>query len=55
MATPAGLAGGQNRDWLYRHLLDTLGGGDKIDWSRAAIDSASVPAPRRRADQAQPD
>jgi transposase len=41
------------RDWhaagvwerLHRKLLDRLGGADKIDWRRAALDSASVPAP----------
>src|SRR5918994_7067766 len=42
------------RDWhaagvweaLHRALLDRLGAGGKIDWSRAALDSASVPAKR---------
>jgi transposase len=35
---------------LYRTLLDRLGKADKIEWSRASLDSASVPAPggRRR-------
>lgn len=41
------------RDWheaglwgrLHRVLLDRLGEADQIDWSRAALDSASVPAP----------
>ena len=40
------------RDWqaagvwdrLHRELLNRLGEADKIDWSRAALDSASVPA-----------
>jgi transposase len=40
------------RDWqaagvwdrLHRELLDRLGDADQIDWSRAALDSASVPA-----------
>jgi transposase len=40
------------RDWqarglwdrLHRHLLDRLGTQDRIDWSRATLDSASVPA-----------
>src|SRR5438105_2316081 len=40
------------RDWaragvwdrLHRRLLDTLGEADQIDWTRAALDSASVPA-----------
>jgi transposase len=31
---------------LHRTFLDFLGEADQIDWSRAAIDSASVPAPR---------
>jgi transposase len=47
------------RDWqqdgiwdrLHRQLLDCLGTQDRIDWSRATLDSASVPAkkggPRR--------
>ena len=42
------------RDWqadgvwdrLHRALLDRLGEADKIDWSRAALDCASVPAKR---------
>lgn len=42
------------RDWqaagvwdrLHRELLDRLGAADRIDWSRAALDSASVPAKR---------
>src|SRR5437660_1081933 len=42
------------RDWqqagvwrrLHRVLLDRLGKRDAIDWSRAALDSASVPAKR---------
>jgi transposase len=41
------------RDWqqhgvwrrLHRLLLDRLGEADRIDWSRAALDSGSVPAP----------
>lgn len=41
------------RDWqqagvwqrLHRDLLDRLGAADKIDWSRASLDAASVPAP----------
>ena len=40
------------RDWqaagvwgaLHRLLLDRLGAADQIDWSRASLDSASVPA-----------
>lgn len=40
------------RDWqevgvwdrLHRALLDRLGDADQIDWSRASLDSASVPA-----------
>ena len=42
------------RDWqaqgvwqkVHQTLLNALGDADQIDWSRAAIDSASVPAPR---------
>ena len=42
------------RDWqeagvwrrLHRVLLDRLGEADKIDWSRASLDSASVAAKR---------
>ena len=41
------------RDWqeagvwdkLHRVLLDRLGQADRIDWSRASLDSASIPAP----------
>jgi transposase len=40
------------RDWqdagvwdrLHRELLDRLGEADQIDWSRASVDSASIPA-----------
>jgi hypothetical protein len=31
---------------LHRVLLDRLGDADRIDWSRASLDSASVPAKR---------
>ena len=51
------------RDWqaagvwerLHRHLLDRLGDADQIDWSRASLDSASIPAKRgaRRPDRIQ--
>jgi transposase len=42
------------RDWqragvwrrLHRVLLDRLGRSGKVDWSRASLDSASVPAKR---------
>ena len=30
---------------LHRSLLDRLGQADEIDWERASLDSASVPAP----------
>ena len=30
---------------LHRRLLDRLGEADQIDWERASLDSASVPAP----------
>jgi transposase len=44
----------RRRDWqaagvwerLQRVLLDRLGEADRIDWSRASLDSASVPAKR---------
>jgi transposase len=43
------------RDWqeagvwkrVHQVLLDRLGGSEQIDWSRASLDSASVPAPGR--------
>lgn len=31
---------------LHRVLLDRLGEGDQIDWERASLDSASIPAKR---------
>jgi len=42
------------RDWeevgvwdaLHRTLLDRLGEADRIDWSRVALDAASIPAKR---------
>ena len=42
------------RDWhaqgvwrrIHQELLDCLGEADHIDWTRAALDSATVPAPR---------
>ena len=42
------------RDWqaagvwdaLHRTLLDRLGEADRIDWGRASLDSASIPAKR---------
>lgn len=42
------------RDWqaagvwdrLHRTLLDRLGEADRIDWARASLDSASIPAKR---------
>src|SRR6476619_2275289 len=52
------------RDWqhdgvwdrLHRALLDRLGEADQIDWSRASVDAASVPAKRgaRRWDRTPP-
>jgi len=30
---------------IHRVLLDRLGEADQIDWSRASLDSATVPAP----------
>ena len=49
------------RDWqkagvwsrLHRVLLDELGKAGLIDWSRASLDSASVPAKRGYKDQSQ--
>lgn len=32
---------------LHRHLLETLHQAGMIDWSRAALDSASIPAKKR--------
>ncbi len=42
-------------DRLHRTLLNFLGKGNRIDWSRASLDSASVPAPggARRSDRTQ--
>jgi transposase len=42
------------RDWqdagvwdrLHRTMLDRLGEADRIDWERASVDSASIPAKR---------
>ena len=33
-------------DRLHRELLDRLGEADRLDWSRASLDSASIPAKR---------
>src|SRR6188474_1662165 len=51
------------RDWqeagiwnaLHRALLDRLGEADRLDWSRASLDSASIPAKRGRVRRAEPD
>ena len=51
------------RDWqadgvwdrLHQALLDRLCEADRIDWSRAALDSASVPAKRGRIHRAESD
>jgi transposase len=40
---------------LHQALLDRLGNADRIDWSRASLDSASVAAPGGRKDRSQPD
>ena len=40
---------------LHRVLLDRPGQADRIDWSRASVDSASVPAKGGRDDRAEPD
>ncbi len=50
------------RDWqeagvwdaLHRTLLDRLGEADRIDWSRASLDSASIPAKRGATPSARP-
>jgi transposase len=41
---------------LHRRLLDWLGRSGKVDWSRACVDSASVPAKRgaKRSDPTPP-
>jgi transposase len=51
------------RDWqeagvwhkLHTVLLNLLGEADVIDWSRASLDSASVPAKRGRSSRTEPD
>ena len=40
---------------LHRTLLDRLGDADRIDWERASLDSASVPAKRGRRGRTEPD
>jgi len=40
---------------LHQVLRDRLGEADRIDWSRAALDSATVPAPGGRSDRAESD
>ena len=40
---------------LHRMLLDRLGKADYIDWSRASLDSTSMPAPGGRRDRAESD
>ena len=46
-------AGVWNR--LHRTLLNFLGKKNHIDWSRASLDSANVPAPGGREGRTQPD
>ena len=43
-------------DTIHHVLLDRLGAADQIDWARASLDAASVPAPRgaRKRDRTQP-
>ncbi len=43
------------RERLHRVLLDRLGYANAINWERAAVDSAAVPAKRGRGDRAEPD
>jgi transposase len=40
---------------LHQALLDRLGEADRVDWSRASLDSASVAAPGGREDGPEPD
>ena len=40
---------------LHKRLLDRLGEADQIDWERASLDSASVPAPGGPKDRSEPD
>ena len=40
---------------LHRALLDRLGEADRVDWSRASLDSASVAAPGGREYGSEPD
>jgi transposase len=52
-----------NKEWhkagvwerLHRALLDRLGEADRVDWSRASLDSASVAAPGGREYGPEPD
>jgi transposase len=46
-------AGVWNR--LHRTLLNFLGKGNHLDWSRASLDSTSVPAPGGREGRTEPD
>ena len=40
---------------LHHKLLDRLGKADEIDWHRASLDSASVPAPGGQKDRTESD
>ena len=40
---------------LHRTLLGRLGQANEIDWERASLDSASVPAPGGTKDRQEPD
>ncbi len=40
---------------LHQVLLERLGKADQIDWSRASLDSANVPAPGGRKDRVESD
>ena len=48
--------GAGGRDRLHQTLRDRLGEADRIDWARASLDSASIPANRgvRRWDRPRP-
>lgn len=49
-----GVARGRGVGPAPEDVLDCLGEADCIDWSPASLDSASVPAPGRLEDQADP-
>jgi transposase len=42
-------------EWLHLVLLNRLGEADQIDWERASLDSASIPAKRGAKNWQEPD